>query len=66
MSTNRRSVRILLAAIVLGLVVATTVAFEYRAIAKYIGATQDRRAQSANPGDDLPGTLGNGLAPIYW
>jgi hypothetical protein len=65
MSTNRRSVRIFLAAAVLGLVVATTVV-EYRAIAKYIGATQDRRTQSANPGDDLPGTLGNGLAPAFW
>jgi hypothetical protein len=66
MSTNRRRIRIFLAAAVLGLVVVTTLAFEYRAVAKYIDATEGRRAQSANPGDDLPGLLGNGLAPTFW
>jgi hypothetical protein len=66
MSTNRRSIKIFLAAAVLGLAVVTPLAFEYRAVAKYIEATQGKQAQSANPGDDLPGLLGNGLAPVLW
>lgn len=66
MSTNRRSIRAILAAAVLGLVVVTTLAFQYRAVAKYIDATQGAHSQSANLGDDLPGLLGNGLTTILW
>ena len=66
MSANRRSIRTILAAAVLGLVVVTTLAFEYRAVAKYIDATQGTMLRSANLGDDLPGLLGNGLTTILW
>jgi hypothetical protein len=55
-----------LAAAVLGLVVVTTLTFQYRAVAKYIDATQAAHAKSANLGDDLPGLLGNGLTTILW
>jgi hypothetical protein len=65
MSTNSRSIRSLLAAAVLGLVVVTTLTFQYRAVAKYIDATQGHTV-SANLGDDLPGLLGNGLTTILW
>ena len=66
MSANSRSIRTFLAAAVLGLVVVTTLAFEYRAIAKYIDATQGAASLSANLGDDLPGLLGNGLTAVLW
>lgn len=66
MSTNSRSIRSLLAAAVLGLVVVTTLTFQYRAVAKYIDATQGMQMKGANLGDDLPGLLGNGLATILW
>ena len=66
MSTNSRSIRTLLAAAVLGLVVVTTLAFQYRAVAKYIDATHGAHAQGANLGDDLPGLLGNGLTTVLW
>ena len=66
MSANSRSIRTILAAAVLGLVVVTALTFQYRAVAKYIDATQGHASQSANLGDDLPGLLGNGLTTILW
>ena len=66
MSTNSRSIRTFLAAAVLGLVVATTLTFQYHAVAKYIDATQRTHAQGANLGDDLPGLLGNGITTVLW
>jgi hypothetical protein len=66
MSTNSRSIRSLLAGAVLGLVVVTTLTFQYRAVAKYIDTTQGAHAKGANLGDDLPGMLGNGLTTILW
>jgi hypothetical protein len=64
MPTNSRSIRTLFAAAVLGLVVVTTLTF--RAVAKYIDATQEAHAKRANLGDDLPGLLGNGLTTALW
>ncbi|MBX9840375.1 MAG: hypothetical protein K2Z80_01055 [Xanthobacteraceae bacterium] len=55
-----------MAAAVLGLVVVTTLTFQYRAVAKYIDAAQGMQMKGANLGDDLPGLLGNGLATILW
>jgi len=66
MNTNSRSIRALLAGAVLGLVVVTTLTFQYRAVAKYIDATHASSMQGANLGDDLPGLLGNGLTTILW
>ena len=66
MSANSRSIRSLLAAAVLDLVVVTTLTFQYRAVAKYIDATQGTQMKGANLGDDLPGLLGNGLTTILW
>ena len=66
MSSHSRSTRSVLAAAVLGLVVVTTLTFQYRAVAKYIDATQGVHARGANLGDDLPGLLGNGLTTILW
>jgi hypothetical protein len=66
MPTNSRSIRTLFAAAVLGLVVVTTLTFQYRAVAKYIDATQEAHAKRANLGDDLPGLLGNGLTTALW
>ena len=66
MSTNSRSIRTILATAALGLVVVTTLTFQYRAVAKYIDATHGQAAQSANLGDDLPGMLGNGLTTVLW
>jgi hypothetical protein len=62
---NRRSVKSLFAASFLGLVVATTLFSQYRAVANYINTTQATTV-NANLGDDLPGLLGNGIAPILW
>ncbi len=66
MSTNSRNIRALLVTIVLGLVVVTTLTFQYRAVAKYIDATQGAHLRSANLGDNLPGLLGNGLTTVLW
>ena len=66
MNTNSRSIRTLLAGAVLGLVIATTLTFQYRAVAKYIDATHGTASQGANLGDDLPGLLGNGLTTVLW
>jgi hypothetical protein len=65
MSTNSWSIRTILAMAVLGLVVVTTMTFQYRAVAKYIDTTQPQ-TQSANPGEDLPGLLGNGMTTVLW
>jgi len=64
---NIRSLKKVIAGTTLALVVAVALSFAHdESTARALNAPKVTIYQHANLGDDLPGTLGSGIAPVLW